>query len=292
MSASLINRTMKTNIVLYRSNGKGRDSYIIYNNGGFWKNINPVIQKDFTYRPTHKPNNHSPGKPPSIWTYRSDGSGRDSYILYNGGGLIKKFKSMAEKLNNFLRSNDNNDDDSKVNMSFVNRKKPVLLRDEKLYLKKIHKIQKDLVNRLYNNNTSLRKKIFCKNVYKSAEDNNSFDLKNKMFNKNEIIFEKQDIKKNLNKSSSSIYKKKYLEPIKDNINNKSLYNSLFKNKNKLILNKKLTNSKSMRTIVRNNLNINNDMNIKNIKKFNLKRKFLYNAWDNNKLSKYPKIFCD
>ena len=96
----------------------------------------------------------------------------------------------------------------------------------------------------------------------------------------------------MNKSSSSIYKKKYLEPIKDNINNKSLYNSLFKNKNKLILNKKLTNSKSMRTIVRNNLNINNDMNIKNIKKFNLKKKFLYNAWDNNKLSKYPKIFCD
>ena len=41
---------MRTNIVLYKSNGKDRDSYIIYNNGGFWKDIKPINQNDNSFR--------------------------------------------------------------------------------------------------------------------------------------------------------------------------------------------------------------------------------------------------
>ena len=291
MCASLIKRTMRTNIVLYKSNGKDRDSYIIYNNGGFWKDIKPINQNDNSFRQPFKSNHSpgaSPGKTPPVWTYHSDGSGRDTYILYNGGGLIKKFKSMAEKLKNFLR-NDEYDEDSKINMSFVNRKKPLLLRDEKLYLKKINKIQKDLIDRLYNK-VSLRKKIMCNDKYKLNDNNNniSFDFKNQNQSGNSIIIEPKEIKKNLNRSSSQIYTKKYLEPIKDKINNKDLCNSLFKKKNKLILNKKFMNSNSMSNIFRKKLKINNDVNIN---KYNLKRKFFYNAF-HDKMTKGLKINCD
>ena len=136
----------------------------------------------------------------------------------------------------------------------------------------------------------LRKKIMCNDKYKLNDNNNniSFDFKNQNQSGNSIIIEPKEIKKNLNRSSSQIYTKKYLEPIKDKINNKDLCNSLFKKKNKLILNKKFMNSNSMSNIFRKKLKINNDVNIN---KYNLKRKFFYNAFD-DKMTKCLKINCD
>ena len=130
----------------------------------------------------------------------------------------------------------------------------------------------------------------CNDKYKLNDNNNniSFDFKNQNQSGNSIIIEPKEIKKNLNRSSSQIYTKKYLEPMKDKINNKDLCNSLFKKKNKLILNKKFMNSNSMSNIFRKKLKINNDVNIN---KYNLKRKFFYNAFD-DKMTKCLKINCD
>jgi hypothetical protein len=126
---------VKTNIVLYKSNGDGRDTYISYNSGGFWKeNIRPIVPKETFYR---KPFSiyRSWGKTPPIWTYHSDGSGRDTYVCYNNGGLMKKFSSMAENYKNFLRLNDDNKKEESLKNIKIN-----LSRDEKIYLRKIHKI--------------------------------------------------------------------------------------------------------------------------------------------------------
>ena len=38
MSQILFNRTVKTNIIIYTTDGTGRDGYITFNNAGFWKN--------------------------------------------------------------------------------------------------------------------------------------------------------------------------------------------------------------------------------------------------------------
>ena len=276
MSTSLFSRTVKTNIILYKSNGQGRDTYISYNNGGFWKDkINPVQQKEENY---HKPSSiyHSWGKTPAIWTYHSDGSGRDSYVIFNNGGLMKKFNSMADNCRNFLKLEDN----SKKDESFRNIKIK-LSKDEKIYLRKINKIQKDLVNRLYNsinnNKTNLRKKIICCDRYKLKDDNSnniSFDLKN--INPNSISL---DLKDNniCKKSSSQIFNKKQLKlkPIK--LKNKLC---LFKNNNKM-------SSNSVNNIYRKNMNIDNGMNNK---KYNYRRKFIYDTL-NNKFTKCPKVKC-
>ena len=286
MSTSLFARTVKTNIVLYKSNGDGRDTYISYNSGGFWKeNIRPIVPKETFYR---KPFSiyRSWGKTPPIWTYHSDGSGRDTYVCYNNGGLMKKFSSMAENYKNFLRLNDDNKKDESLKNIKIN-----LSRDEKIYLRKIHKIQKDLVNRLYNsinnNKRSLRKKIICNDSYKLRDDNISFDLKNISENSKSL-----DLKEKYNtlmKSHSQVYNKKlHLQPIKSS-KNRFLYNfsSLVKNKNKLMSNNNNMNSKSTHNIFRKSINIDNDVNNRN---YFYRRKFIYDTLD-NKFTKCPKVRC-
>ena len=285
MSTSLFARTVKTNIVLYKSKGDGRDTYISYNSGGFWKeNIRPVVPKETFYR---KPFAiyRSWGKTPPIWTYHSDGSGRDTYVCYNNGGLMKKFSSMAENFKNFLRLNDDNKKDESFKNVKIN-----LSKDEKIYLRKIHKIQKDLVNRLYNsinnNKRSLRKKIICNDRYKLNDDNVSFDLKN--VNPNSISIDLNNKNNTLMKSHSHIYNKNklHLQPIKGN-KNRSLYNfsSLVKNNDKLVLNNMKSNSTS--NIFRKNINIDNEMNNKN---YFYRRKFIYDTLD-NRFTKCPKVKC-
>ena len=94
--------------VNYSGDGSGRDSYIILNNGGL----------------THEPKDHmmwsskiktprvmqkSPHKGAVGFQYRSDGSGRDSYVLKNSGGLKIDFRGgMAHSIfSSTLRTMDN-----------------------------------------------------------------------------------------------------------------------------------------------------------------------------------------
>ena len=278
MSTSLFNRTVKTNIILFKSNGKDRDGYISYNSGGFWKeNIKPAKE---IY--PHSPFNvhYSLEKIPPICTYHSDGSGRDSYVVVNSGGLVKKYNSLAENIRNFLR------DKKEVKKEESLRKVKIKYsRDEKLYLRKINKIQKDLVDRLYNNINSkknLRKRIIYNdrmkkdgNISNDSKIDNSFTMNTNNINESKI--------NNLIRSSSQIYNKKFLEPIKCYNNSKINCSTLLKNHRKLILNNRNINSLSSNNIIKSNIN-----NSKNDYYFT--NKFIFDT-SKNKFIKYPKVKC-
>ena len=87
----------------YGPDGLGRDNYIIYNNGGFLDKLNKVKIKDnfevvSTARFYNTRRNVAPFK------YRSDGTGRDSYVLHEHGGLERDHKSLKNyHLKDFLR---------------------------------------------------------------------------------------------------------------------------------------------------------------------------------------------
>ena len=142
MTKNIFNRTVKTNIILYPTDGTGRDCYITYNNAGFWKeNIKRITAKEkFGRKPFAT--FHSLKRIPPSWNYHADGTGRDGYVLYDCGGLIHRFHS-PNNYNNLFR---NNDEDT---MYKTNYKNTFLSRDERIYKNKLNKIQNDLLQRLY-----------------------------------------------------------------------------------------------------------------------------------------------
>jgi hypothetical protein len=141
MTNNIFNRTVKTNIILYPTDGTGRDCYITYNNAGFWKdNIKRITQKEkFGRKPFAT--FHSLKRIPPSWNYHADGTGRDGYVLYDCGGLIHRFRLPNT---NLFRSD--NDDNNMRNTSYKNC---FLSRDERIYKQKLHQIQNDLLQRLY-----------------------------------------------------------------------------------------------------------------------------------------------
>lgn len=67
----------------YKPDGAGRDLYIIYNNGGELRGgVKPLTDKVLFPKITKGRVFHSLKRDIPPVTYRSDGSGRDSYILY------------------------------------------------------------------------------------------------------------------------------------------------------------------------------------------------------------------
>ena len=142
MSKNIFNRTVKTNIILYPTDGTGRDYYISYNNAGFWKdNVKRIIPKE-KHVSQHFANFHSLRRIPPTWKYHADGTGRDGYVLHDYGGFIHRFDPI-DRNNSYLRSS--NDDI----MSKTHYKNNFLSKDEILYRHKLNQIQNGLVKRLY-----------------------------------------------------------------------------------------------------------------------------------------------
>ena len=287
MTSALFNRTVKTNIILYKPNGNGRDAYIIHDNAGFWKNSAKPISQKAVFTRTPFLVYHSLRRIPPIWTYHSDGSGRDSYVCINNGGLIKKFRSMAENVNNFLR---NKDDERKEES--VRNKRYKLTKDEKLYFRKINKIQKDVIDRLYNSinhnkKNILRKRLIGNDKYKLIDESNSYENNNNINNNNNS--------KNIKWKNHSIsFRSKggnnpiKLEPIQCKNNSRYYnYSSLLKNKHNLLLNNKHMTSNSTGNIFRKKINLNGEYNSN---RNYYKRKFVYDSFD-KKLTSYPKVKC-
>ena len=288
---SIFNRTVKTNIVIYPANGMGRDGYITYNNAGFWKkNIKQIVPKETFGRPPFAVF-HSLKNIPPIWTYYSDGSGRDSYVYYNNGGLKREYTPLAKQnLQKFLREKMG---DNRPNQRIF------LSKDEKIYLNKINQIQKNLVDRLYNK-------------YKNRFLGNTFKNNNRYSNNRDYYFNNNN---NLYRSSSQIMGKQTLDPIKK-YNNFDSNNSIDKNdysnnNNNLMLSNKLKSNsqnnifenKGDKTINFKKINFNTNLftpqngniKIKNKRRQNnnpwyYKREYIYNSVD-NKLEKHPKIKC-
>ena len=166
---SSLYRTFRPSFTAYNSNGEGRDIYIQYNNGGFWKmDILPGqnINKNSTgsnYRFRSLNHRAAPFK------YLSDGSGRDSYISCNDGGLKLNSKPLTNyHLIDFLRGDNNNF--LEWNRTGTNwNKKHYMSKAEIKHNKLVKKIENGVVDRLYNKekhkfikDKNLDKDVFCK----------------------------------------------------------------------------------------------------------------------------------
>ena len=92
-------RTHNPTYANYSGDGSGRDSYIILNNGG----LASESKRGMMWRSSMRsPRDHRamPSKTGVSFTYRSDGSGRDSYVIKNSGGLVADFR--CSKANNLF----------------------------------------------------------------------------------------------------------------------------------------------------------------------------------------------
>ena len=187
MTKNIFNRTVKTNIILYPTDGTGRDCYITYNNAGFWKdNIKKITAKEKYGR---KPfvTFHSLKRIPPSWNYHADGTGRDGYVLYDCGGLIHRFHSPNT---NLFRNNNEE-------MTNTHYKNTFLSRDERIYKSKLNKIQNDLLQRLYYKPKRefkfLRKDFSAPNIFnkrqlepiKNKNETNLINNENNIINNNE-----------------------------------------------------------------------------------------------------------
>lgn len=89
-------RTFHPKVVHYLPDGTGRDHFITTCNGGFTPGrvSNKFYSSSFFSRRNGN-NSPSPRKEATSTTYRSNGSGRDSYIISNSGGLVHDFRGNS-----------------------------------------------------------------------------------------------------------------------------------------------------------------------------------------------------
>ena len=153
---STLYRTYSPAFNSYEYDGKGRDTYIGYNQGGFWKaRIAPGTSFESCYTsPSDKYKFKYPNKAPVIFKYHSDGSGRDYHVLKysTDGGLSKQDKSLnCYQLTDFLRNYEtDNIKYSLVQKKGFSRNKIYLSKEEKRINNLLLKNQKNVINRLYN----------------------------------------------------------------------------------------------------------------------------------------------
>ena len=132
-------RTERPRFPRYVSDGRGRDYYIMFNNGGYWENQFKLLKKpDYDYP---KYNNHySLFHQAAPFKYTPSGHGRENYII-NSMGLCHDQRPLASyNLEEFLRSSPDNKYLSRNNF---------LSRDQKKYNSRLFSLEKQLVNRLY-----------------------------------------------------------------------------------------------------------------------------------------------
>ena len=94
-------RTLNPKYASYMGDGSGRDSYIILNNGGLTKQDKGHMMSR-PFRRTFANFSPSPKKDAVSHVYQSDGSGRDSYVLQNSGGLVSDYKGSSRADINFV----------------------------------------------------------------------------------------------------------------------------------------------------------------------------------------------
>ena len=220
-------RTSKVNYVPYYTDGNGRDRYIAVERGGLFPNnsVNPEnIRRTGTLLHTkvsYKSVSPYPKSP--NFHYHSDGNGRDSYIYSNGGGLIYDSKPLnSYKLTDFLRPKEND-------YITINKNEQIYSsKNKEKYQKILKEKEKDIINRLYENEKQKQK----------------FNNKKKDAN-NDILNEIDEIKlpKIIDKNSyNTVNRNIKIENSKENKNEETLdYNSK-KNKNYNIFIKSKNNS--------------------------------------------------
>jgi hypothetical protein len=135
----------------YSADGFGRDTYIGYNNGGFLDKLSKLKAKDNFE--TFSINRHfNTKRNVAPFKYRSDGSGRDNYVLHEHAGLERDYKGLKSyHLKDFLRKEGGN------NVNFLASPTKEGIRPKTLYISKkaysaiknMKILEKNLEERLY-----------------------------------------------------------------------------------------------------------------------------------------------
>lgn len=139
----------------YSPDGFGRDNYIIYNNGGFLDKLDKVKIPE-NYEVISKTRYFNVKKNLAPFKYHSDGTGRDTYVLYEHGGLERDHKSLKTyHLKDFLRRPESQIFNFRASpmREGINNKTLYLSKKEYSQNCRIKSLEKDLVDRLYYSQT-------------------------------------------------------------------------------------------------------------------------------------------
>jgi len=96
-------RTFSPKYLNYFGDGSGRDTYVVTNNGGSMNSSkHGMLRRPF--KNTLHNRDLSPKLEAMPVNYHSDGTGRDSYVVANGGGLICDYFGSSRADVNFVNS--------------------------------------------------------------------------------------------------------------------------------------------------------------------------------------------
>lgn len=234
-----LGRTVKTNIILYSTDNQGRDGYITYNNGGFWKNNIKQIKLKTHFPRYINRTFHSLIHQAAPFNYYSDGRGRDTYVIKNNAGLVKEFIPLANRqiLSKYLRRDI-------IPFSFdkkIKNKNIFLTPTDKENYLKMNQIQKNVVGRLYD---QCLDKFRDKMKYHSPLTKDSFNCFNSLNNSNtnceQSLFYNEKNKKRVNKELNNKLTKKILK-FKMNRTQNNFHSSKKDNKKSILENLQMNN---------------------------------------------------
>jgi hypothetical protein len=168
-------RTQRPRFPLYNPDGRGRDYYIKFDNGGYWSTQFNLKKKIDYERPVYS-NFHTLFHQAAPFKYWGNGHGRETYILQTNGLFHDQKPLCAYKLTDFLR-------DGKSGTKYKNlRRKLYMSVSEKKYNDELRKFEKQLIKRLYTEPMNLKKSLTNKKYEINLEDsfkniNGSYDMK-------------------------------------------------------------------------------------------------------------------
>ena len=188
-------RTQRPRFPLYIPDGRGRDYYIKYDNGGYWS-TQFTLKKNPDYERSFYSNFHTLFHQAAPFKYWGNGHGRETYILQTNGLIHDQKPLCAYKLTDFLR-------DGKRGTKFDNfRRKLFMSVSEKKHNDDLKKFEKKLIKRLYSEPMKIKKMQRKRNFQINFTDSN--------INTDKIY----DLKKSF--SSNLACKKKYKQCLTEN----------------------------------------------------------------------------
>ena len=146
-------RTERPRFPLYTPDGRGRDYYIKFDNGGYWAE-QFKLKKIPDYERYRYSNFHTLFHQAAPFKYWGNGHGRETYILQSNGLFHEQKPLCAYKLSDFLRNNKTS------NASFNNYNNKIYMSvSEKKYNNELRRIEKKLIKRLYTEPINIKKSL-------------------------------------------------------------------------------------------------------------------------------------
>ena len=275
-------RTERPRFPMYSPDGRGRDYYIKFDNGGYWADQFKLKKKPDYERPRYQ-NFHTLYHLAAPFKYWGNGHGRETYIIKGEGFFHEQKPLCSYKLIDFLR----NGRESSLYDKY--KKKIFMSVSEKKYNNELRLLEKRLIKRLYTEPlNSIKSLSISRNNDKSPEDKMRktftafYPRKKKVYNRNNYC--QTEILKTMNDSS---FKNDTIEKININVNKSpfNMNNKKDKNdKNYTRFNKTFTNFyKKNKNILENSKN-HLELRPENDIHFNANKRTFNNLFKYNKIN--------